>query len=461
MLNSKHAFAAAAIALGAFLAAPSAEADSRIFSVKTTQPGVTIEQASRDGQPLAIAGRDTVATLFRIDSPAAAVPCSNHLLFTVSTGEQIDRIVDLCANNWQLTLAVGGVTTGPRNQIVTIATDDPGVGINEVYLERQPVPIVSRVGNAVRVQLNGGSAGVQCARDLGLALSDGRRIARGVNICNANWSLVVALVGDTGAPPAALPPANPPPVAPPPPSAGGMVWSSASDSGGATLAYGIPRTEGGEFFAACELGSDQIDLGLARIATGVRPGGGVFVTFSAGTFRNTYSAVGSPPDQMTGVSHPQLTLSAADPLWPAMIHGSVLSVAIGSAPAYAIPLAGSGVPAQNFLAVCQPQATANPPIVANPPPPGTLSCADEGSIRSSAGDTPSVIVFHNLLDRPVWVYWLNFQGGRKPIRTLAPGETVSQDTYLGHAWLAADEAGRCLNVFLAPVGQGDAIIPGG
>src|SRR5947207_1700635 len=95
----------AAVALtGAAFGATAVSAETRLFSVRTDQPGVIIIGATRNGIQLPVAGQNAGATFFRLDNPAGAVPCSNRLRFTASNDRSVDASVDLCAKNWELTV---------------------------------------------------------------------------------------------------------------------------------------------------------------------------------------------------------------------------------------------------------------------------------------------------------------------------------------------------------------------
>src|SRR5207244_10296487 len=135
-----------------------------------------------------------------------------------------------------------------------------------------PVQIQGRQSNSVEIAVAGGPGKIQCQRDLGVKLTDGRTMARKVNICDHNWSVLVMLAGGDEAPPAGPPappkaPPTPPPVAsappaepPPGPPAGspaGEVWSFVPGPAGVTVGYGVPRTETGEFAATCRPGPGQ------------------------------------------------------------------------------------------------------------------------------------------------------------------------------------------------------------
>ncbi|MEJ0012057.1 MAG: MliC family protein [Bauldia sp.] len=436
-------WASLALAVWASAAPWAAHAETRLFTVRTTLPGVTVVEATRNGADLPVAGTNAGATFFRIDNPQGAVPCASRIRFVASNGQTIDRQVDLCANNWDLTLAVSGggaatptppVVSNPppaqvnlpasTRQAVAIATDDPGITIANVFLRGEEVPIVARQDPYVQINVLGGPSGFDCSRDLGLALSDGRRIARPVDICAANYLVVIPLVGGVVPP---VPPANfrpraviqplprataplpraqlpaPPPVAAAPEYVTNMQWLFSATGTNASFAYAIPNTEASEFTAVCALRSRQITLTLTRTADELGPGGTVPVTFTAGAFARTYAATGSAVSELDGVSHPVLRLNVADPLWPAMIKEKALQIRIGSSPAYALSLSGSAVQAKQFLAACSPSPpppglTDLPPPVPGPPIAGPVASAssflcDDGSTINVAFQQDTAVVY--------------------------------------------------------------------
>jgi hypothetical protein len=206
---------------------------------------VTIDKAFVNGQPLAVAGKSEGLTFFRIDDPVGVVSCRQQLVVVASTGERQGSDIDLCAQNWEVSVHLTGspveqsdpagapqpaaapsqppdaaVITAPT-QLVTITADDPAVRIDGIVLDGQPVPIVNRQGNRAAISVSGGPGRIRCDRDLSLNLSDGRTVERKTNICDHNWS-VLAKISDDDAPklPSGPPPPTPAapvaPVAPPP-----------------------------------------------------------------------------------------------------------------------------------------------------------------------------------------------------------------------------------------------------
>jgi hypothetical protein len=421
-----HGVVVAAGVAAAMLSGASALADSRIFTVKASEPGVTIEQAFRNGKELAVVGRGDGNTLFRVDEPSTIVACANRFDFVTSTGEKVNLAADMCVLNWEVTVDVAAApapaaetpaaaagteepaapeeppataaeapdlpaippppavpesadadappaattTPGAFTQVVTVAADDPSVTITGLSLDGAPVRITGRVEGNVQFEIAGSEQGIVCQRDLGLTLSDGRQVTQAVNLCLNDWQVEVAVAG--AAPGATLTaPPPPPPGAPgtgvtalPAPTAEGMAWTFAAGEIAGTLVYGIPETDATAFVATCNRGSDRITVTLYdATAPGLQPGAAVPVTFIAGGFTKAYQGTMTAVSEESGVSNPEVVISAGDPLWSALIHESNLGIAAGPAYSATLSLKGSAAPARQLLATCL-NAPAPPPAAA-------------------------------------------------------------------------------------------------
>ncbi|HVZ14823.1 MAG TPA: hypothetical protein VG894_10220, partial [Bauldia sp.] len=512
-----------AIAVAVLSDGPSS-AESRLFSVRTDQPGVSVTEAVRNGKDLPVAGQNGGQTFFRIDNPSGAVPCANSILFTASNGQKITEAVDLCVNDWSLTIALGGgnppavtaaspppsssgtvrsatksassppaaVATPPAatsspptpavaptilraaagtTRAVALATDDPAVTITGVFVGGQPVAIAAREDPYVQVNLAADAAGFACTRDLGLSLSDGRRLARQVDVCAANFVVVFPLVGGVQAPPlpqslrlpatveqlpaaptppvAALPPPSAaPPAAGPPATAPAMRWAFASTPTQATLAFAVPGSpDAGEFAASCQPGSGRAMIALTRTAGELGPGGKVWVTFTSGTYSHAFSATGGAV-AADNLSHPVLTLLSGDPLWAALITGRTVSISIGTTPAYSLSLAGSATPVKQFLVACSPAApqplaafptppapTPLPPVAAGPAAAAVSFVCNDGSYISAAFGAASATVYEPNFP-PLTLPEVPFTGdGRRfaagPAQLVGQGEDIYWSRYGG------------------------------
>ena len=259
------------------------------------------------------------------------------------------------------------------DQVVTIRIEDSGgVAIDSVFMGGKPVAIRQRVDNGVQVVVAPGKDGIACSRDLGLVLSDGRRIARAVDICANNWTVSVRLVSSGGT--AGQPQPSAPQPQPQQPAAGqaqpvsaNAAWMFSSNRSNGSLIFGVPETDDSEFTAVCEPGSQQVTISLERSASGLQPGGTVTVNFSAGGFSQNYRATGSDVSQLSGLSNPLIRVKTDDALWQAIIHESALTIRIGSAPPYSLSLNGSAAKTRPFLDFCNPAPPPQPPVVGGSP----------------------------------------------------------------------------------------------
>ncbi|MFC8847719.1 MULTISPECIES: hypothetical protein [unclassified Micromonospora] len=71
----------------------------------------------------------------------------------------------------------------------------------------------------------------------------------------------------------------------------------------------------------------------------------------------------------------------------------------------------------------------------------------ESGLRSTSGGRSTYVDFVNARRERVVVYWLDWDGRRRQYRTLGPGESYRQQTYVGHPWVVANDRGWALACF--------------
>jgi hypothetical protein len=81
------------------------------------------------------------------------------------------------------------------------------------------------------------------------------------------------------------------------------------------------------------------------------------------------------------------------------------------------------------------------------------ACPSPGAIRSVNSNTKANVSFSNNTGRTVSVVWLDYDGKRKPYRTLKNNEVYEQETFVGHPWLIVDSGGGCLGVYWPRSGE--------
>ncbi len=80
--------------------------------------------------------------------------------------------------------------------------------------------------------------------------------------------------------------------------------------------------------------------------------------------------------------------------------------------------------------------------------PSTRSCDAEADYASQPSTESTGIALVNRSDKPVKVYWLNFQGQRVLYnKYLPPGGRHTQQTFIGHNWLVTTLTEQCIGIF--------------
>src|SRR2546426_9930163 len=91
----------------------------------------------------------------------------------------------------------------------------------------------------------------------------------------------------------------------------------------------------------------------------------------------------------------------------------------------------------------------------------TLSSCVITQDRSVGSTTTTSIEFVNQTAGTVTVYWLAFDGSRQFWFNLPAGQSIVQNTYVGHAWLVTDSTGTCVGYVVAEQAPKRYVIEGG
>ncbi|MEO0729655.1 MAG: hypothetical protein AAFY64_04650 [Pseudomonadota bacterium] len=76
------------------------------------------------------------------------------------------------------------------------------------------------------------------------------------------------------------------------------------------------------------------------------------------------------------------------------------------------------------------------------------SCKLWGKIKSRDSRRPVTIRFHNRTRSERTAMWLDYQGRPKEYKRLRPGESYTQQTFIGHPWMFVDGPGNCKEIFV-------------
>jgi hypothetical protein len=113
-----------------------------------------------------------------------------------------------------------------------------------------------------------------------------------------------------------------------------------------------------------------------------------------------------------------------------------------------------------------PTAAAGPTVAAGPTSQDmagwadlpALPAASEKKQRSSGSGRATQVAFVNARGERVTVFWLNEDGRRVEYQVLNPGETYTQQTYVGHPWVVSTADGEAVAVFQPAAAPGRAVI---
>ncbi|WP_205648858.1 hypothetical protein [Acuticoccus kandeliae] len=84
-------------------------------------------------------------------------------------------------------------------------------------------------------------------------------------------------------------------------------------------------------------------------------------------------------------------------------------------------------------------------------------CPAPGSLRSAQSSQPATLHIANSSFRPLRIYWIDQEGERRLYQELAHGQDYRQPTYVGHSWIAVDDAGNCVGHVMTAHTPGDSI----
>lgn len=83
-----------------------------------------------------------------------------------------------------------------------------------------------------------------------------------------------------------------------------------------------------------------------------------------------------------------------------------------------------------------------------------LPWANPGPAVSPASDEMTWLLLVNHRAKPVIVEWLDFEGGRRLMQTLAPGQELLRDAFVGHVWCFREDGGAQIGAVVVTPGVG-------
>lgn len=96
----------------------------------------------------------------------------------------------------------------------------------------------------------------------------------------------------------------------------------------------------------------------------------------------------------------------------------------------------------------------------SPPEDATLMAPQEAMRARPQDSEPTVLTFENATTGEIELFWAKDRGRRQSYGKVAAGKRVTQSTYTGHVWIAADASGKDLAGVIAPQNPSVARITG-
>ncbi|NRG16695.1 MliC family protein [Rhizobiales bacterium] len=395
------------------LGAGAAIAETRILSVGTDDADVNVEAVYFANERLREVGRSEDNVFVEIGKPDESFVCRRSLRFRLSNGHELRKTLDLCATNYQVSVATGEALRIER-EVVMIEVDD-GSEIREVRISGRPAKITRKAPGTAYVEVEGDPANqgrITCRQDLRIVLQDGRILNKEDDLCGDNRVFIAAdTAGEARqgerqqrtvrqAVPSRTSPSAPPLSGGSRPQRPGQDRSGETDTARSTprdtlsgeadanglrtdtgdgeglltryankrwivedpsgtdrtaaLIYGTPETDDIAFYATCTAESGEAEITLAESTDSLREGSPVDVALQAREEARRYRAVGAPLNEETDQSHPTFTIETGDPLWEDLARGYDLKVGIGGEWRYSVSLDGSAAKVRRFHTLCSP-----------------------------------------------------------------------------------------------------------
>ncbi len=77
----------------------------------------------------------------------------------------------------------------------------------------------------------------------------------------------------------------------------------------------------------------------------------------------------------------------------------------------------------------------------------SIACDDVESFASLRDDDKYVVNFLNSKEEILDIFWINYEGEEELIGSIPPGETLGQNTFVTHPFVARDQSGQCVAAF--------------
>jgi len=87
-----------------------------------------------------------------------------------------------------------------------------------------------------------------------------------------------------------------------------------------------------------------------------------------------------------------------------------------------------------------------------------VAAQEESKLRSVSEADSTTIIFDNRTSKDYLLFWLDYEGNRRPYETVFAGHKLGQSTYATHPWVITDANGNAIAIYVAENRPGKVVI---
>ncbi|MEO1695251.1 MAG: hypothetical protein AAFR55_08445 [Pseudomonadota bacterium] len=241
-----------------------------------------------------------------------------------------------------------------------------------------------------------------------------------------------------------------------------FIWSTVKYGGGsggaptAELTFGVPETDNSRVRAVCSAPSPRqtVTLVIGYNTGKLRYGTKVNAQFlyDANLVHREPATVYSS-DSGEGLSGLRMELTLDSQVWDVLARYRSIAINADRRRPISLSLRGSSRAIDRFRTACANIWRAGGTVVDDRDNEennvaSARSCRLWGRIKSRDSRRPITVRFINRTRSQRTVMWLDYSGQPKEYGLIEPGQTFTQQTFVGHPWMFTDGPGNCKEIFV-------------
>lgn len=228
-----------------------------------------------------------------------------------------------------------------------------------------------------------------------------------------------------------------------------LSWFLNKFDGNLLLRYGTPETDNVIFEATCTSRNNDVRVIFGYNTGQRRENADLRLRVAAGNYSATRNAKVYGTRIEEGVAGALITTDFQDPLFSGLARGSTLTYRRPGGRQARISLKGSAKPVDDFVQQCQDLQYEQAYNDGSPEDKRRwATCKELKDRKSVRARRPIRITFVNRSEATRGVMWIDYNGQPQDRGNLAPGETMTINTFRTHPWMFTDGPGNCVEMFM-------------